>query len=190
MKKLSWILISFLIESVSCFPSNLTVYEFGSKEHSYGGLKWSIDQHYHPKPYKEPMNETLASLFQYIAPDPMPNKPFPTREYTLCWNMNVRVFGDVQTILMRLFHNENTEWSEPKGGDFWHELNYAPNRGTLIMRATMMNETRKNAIWSGGMGVGNYTTDDNALLRWTSICIANDFQKCWTRYFIGKILST
>ena len=70
-------------------------------------------------------------------------------------------------------------------GDYWHQLNFAPNRGTLIMVASMMSDRSKNNIWSGGLGVGNYTTEDNSLLRWTAICIANDFENCRTRYFIG-----
>ena len=182
-KNTQLIMILFLIFNVNCFPSDLTVYEFGSREHAFGGLRWD-DSFNHPKPYAEPVNDTIASLFQYITPDPMPSKPFPTNEYSICWNMNVKVFGRHQTILMRLFHDENTEWSEDEG-DYWHQLNYAPNRGTLIMRASMLTDKSKKNVWSGGLGVGNYTTEDNAMLRWTSICIANDFQNCLTRYFIG-----
>ena len=90
---------------------------------------------------------------------------------------------------MRLFHNQNTEWSNigPDGdidGDYWVQLNFAPNRGTLIMTGSMLSDKTKNAIWSGGLG--NFTTDDNPQLRWGSFCIANDFKNCRTRYYIGK----
>jgi hypothetical protein len=182
------LLFTQLLCFVNCFPSDLKIYEFGSKEHAYGGLRWDYTFN-HPKPYPEPVNETMASLFQYLTPDPLPDVPFPKNQYTLCWNMNVRVFGHSQTIIMRLFHNENNEWSSAEGGvngDYWVQLNFAPNRGTLIMTASMLSDKTKNNIWSGGLGVGNYTTEDNALMRWTSICIANDFQNCWTRYYIGK----
>ena len=185
-----------LITSCSCsFPPDLTIYEFGSKEHSFGGLKWD-DIFNHPRPYGEPVSDTMASLFQYLTPDPMPSTPFPTNAYTICWNMKVRVFNQEQTRLIRFFHNENTEWSEPTGpagtgtgsgnGDFWHQINFCPARGTLIMKASMMDDKTKRNIWSGGLGVGNFSTTDNALLRWTSICMANDLQNCWTRFFIGK----
>ena len=87
-------------------------------------------------------------------------------------------------MIMRLFHDENVEWSDEKG-DFWHQINYSPDRGTLIMSASMVSDKSKKSIMSGGLGVGNYTTDDNPLLRWSAICMANDFQNCRTRYFIG-----
>ena len=172
-------------DRVSCFPSDTTIYEFGSKEHPFGGLRWD-NTFNHPKPYQEPDNATLftASLFQYLTPNPMPAAPFPTSTHTLCWNMRVRVYGHHQTIIMRLFHDENKEWSGDKG-DYWHQLNFAPNRGALIMTSSMLGD--KTKIWSGGLGVGNYTTEDNSLLRWQSLCIANDFQNCWTRYFIGML---
>ena len=166
------------------FPSDLTIYEFGSREHAYGGLRWDNTLN-HPKPYAEPVKDTMASLFQYLTPETMPSDPFPMNQYTLCWNINVRVFGWHQTIIMRLFHNEN-EWSSAEGnhnGEYWVELNFAPNRGTLIMNANMVSDKSKSNIWSGGMG--NYTTVDNPLMRWSSLCIANDFQKCWTIYYIG-----
>ena len=56
------------------------------------------------------------------------------------------------------------------------------------MTAAMLTDKTKNNIWSGGLGVGNYTTADNPLLRWSSLCIANDFKKCWTKYYIGMHL--
>ena len=174
--------------AVFCFPSDLTIYEFGTRDHAYGGLRWDSTWN-HPKPYKEPVNKTMATLFQYLKPQPLPIDPFPTSAYTICWNMNVRVFGHHQTIIMRLFHDENTEWSSATGnvnGDYWHQLNFADNRGTLIMTASMLSDKTKNNIWSGCLGVGNFTREDNALLRWQSLCIANDFENCWTRYFIGR----
>ena len=169
------------------FPSDtLDIYEFGTRQHAFGGLQWDTTHNTwnHPKPYPEPVNETKAAIFQYLTPYSLPSKPFPVSGYSICWNMNVRVFGVGQTVMMRLFHNENTEWSE-SDSDYWHQLNFAPNRGTLILRASMVTDKDKGNIWSGGLGVGNYSTEDNALLRWTSICMANDFQRCWTRYFIG-----
>ena len=81
----------FLLLSMNCyafsFPSDLTIYEFGTKEHALGGLRWD-DPFNHPKPYGD--NTSVASLFQYLSPHPLPTIPFPTSEYTLCWNMNVR----------------------------------------------------------------------------------------------------
>ena len=183
MKKTLLLVLTYNFYSSSSFPPDLTIYEFGSKEHSFGGLKWD-DTFNHPTPY-----ESLASLFQYLTPDPMPTTPFPTSGYTICWNMNVRVFNQEQTRLIRFFHNENTEWSAPAGdgnGDFWHQINFCPARGTLIMKASMMDDKTKTNMWSGGLGVGNFSTTDNALLRWTSICMANDLQKCWSRFFIGS----
>ena len=175
--------IIFLLDPSLCLLNeDLTIYEFGSRQQAFGGLRWDSWTDLHPKP--DPVNETKASVFQYLTPDPIPSDPFPVKGYSICWNMNVRVFGMSQTILMRVFHNENTEWSV-SAGDYWHQLNFAPNRGTLILRASMLSDKAKSNIWSGGLGVGNYTTDDNSLLRWTSICMANDFEKCWTRYFIG-----
>ena len=169
------------------FPPNLDIYEFGSRDHSHGGLHWQ-DTTRHPKPYQEPTNETIASLFQYLTPTSLPDQPFPVNQFTICWNMNVRVWSPFhQTTLMRLFHDENVEWSStgsaPNNGDYWMQLNFAPNRGTLIMTASMRTDKSKSNIWSGGLG--NYTTDDNPLTRWGSICIANDFQRCSTRYVIG-----
>ena len=111
-KYLLW--FSLTLSGVICFPSDLTIYEFGTKEHAFGGLRWD-NLFNHPRPYAEPVNETLASLFQYLTPSPIPNKPFSTSQYSICWNMNVRVFGFHQTVMMRLFHNENTEWSAPTG---------------------------------------------------------------------------
>ena len=184
-------LLLLVLFSHSCigdsFPSDLTVYEFGSRDHAFGGLRWDSTFN-HPKPYPEPVNETMASLFQYLTPVTMPSEPFPINQFTVCWNMNVRVFGHSQTIFMRLFHEENTEWSHSNGGtngDFWVSLNFSPNRGTLIMRASMFTDKTKVGLWSGGLGVGNYTTEDNPLIRWGSLCMANDFQECWTRYYIG-----
>ena len=188
MKKILLIVYSFIFYCSPSFPPDLTIYEFGSKEHSFGGLKWD-DIFNHPTPYHELVSETLASLFQYLTPDPMPTTPFPTSGYTICWNMNVRVFNQEQTRLIRFFHNENTEWSPPSGsgnGDFWHQINFCPARGTLIMKASMMDDKTKTNMWSGGLGVGNFSTTDNALLRWTSICMANDLKKCWSRFFIGN----
>ena len=145
------------------FPDELTIYEFGSKEHA-GGVMWDSTMN-HPKPYPKPENETMASLFQYLTPVTLPSKPFPTSQHTVCWNMNVRVFGhkiyNDQIRIMRLFHNENTEWSHSKtvtNGDYWLQLNQSANRGTLIMTASMISDkARDKHIWSGGLG--NYTTD-------------------------------
>ena len=171
-------------DRVYSFPGDTTIYEFGTKEHAYGGLIWSWDFN-HPKPYHDPDTSTIASWYQYLTPDPLPLTPFPTNTFTVCWNMNLRVFANVQQIFMRLFHEENNEWSGDTG-DYWLQLNYSQDRGTLIMTANMMSDKAKQHIWSGGLGVGNYTTEDNPLLRWGSICIANDFENCWTRYFIGE----
>ena len=189
------LLLRLVLLASSCmaesFPNKLTIYEFGSKEHA-GGVMWDSTMN-HPKPYPKPENETMASLLQYLTPVTMPSKPFPTSQYTVCWNMNVRMFGKIvtQIRLVRLFHNLNTEWSHSKtvtNGDYWLQLNQSANRGTLIMTASMISDNaRDKHIWSGGLG--NYTTEDNPLLRWGSFCIANDFQKCWTRYYIGmKVL--
>ena len=170
------------------FPTNLDIYEFGSRDHSYGGFNWD-DTTRHPKPYDEPTKKTMSSLFQYLTPATMPTQAFPVNQFTVCWNMNVRVWGHHQLRLMRLFHDENVEWSNTGSntinGDYWVQINFAPNRGTLIMTASMRTDKTKNNIWSGGLG--NYTKGDNPLLRWGSFCMANDFQSCSTRYFIGKL---
>ena len=187
MMAVSWffLLIFIYINIVYCFPRDTTVYEFGSKEHPHGGLGWGCCwNNNHPQPYAEPVNETIASMLQFLTPQPLPSAPFPTSAYTVCWNMNIRVFGRGQQMIMRLFHDENVEWSEDKG-DFWHQITYSPDRGTLIMIASMVSDKSKKNIPSGGLGVGNYTTDDNPLLRWSAICMANDFLNCRTRYFIG-----
>ena len=184
------ILLIFLFHhsNVNSFPTDLDVYEFGSREHVFGGLRWD-NTFNHPTPYKEPTKQTMSSLFQYLTPDPLPTQPFPMNQFSICWNFNARVFGWDQSIMMRLFHDKNTEWSHSNvkvNGDYWLQLNFSPDRGTLIMTASMITDKTKNNIWSGGLGVGNYTTADNPLLRWGSFCIANDFEKCWTRYYIGK----
>ena len=179
---------SLICCNVYSFPRELAVYEFGSRNHAFGGLRWD-NTFNHPKPYAEPINDTLAGLFQYLTPDPMPSKQFPMNQHTICWNVNIRVFGFSQTIMFRFFHEQNQEWSHSDGdvnGDYWFQLNYSPDRGTLIMTASMISDKTKNNIWSGGLGAGNYTTADNPLLRWSSLCIANDFRRCWTRYFIGE----
>ena len=185
----SWFFLLIFIHTniVYCFPSNTTIYELGSREHHYGGLSWEIccgEYDFSPKPLAEPVNETIASMLQFLTPQPLPSAPFPTNAYSICWNMNIRVFGSNQQMIMRLFHDENTEWSDDRGG-YWHQINYSPDRGTLIMSASMVSDKSKKSIMSGGLGVGNYTTDDNPLLRWSAICMANDFQHCRTRYFIG-----
>ena len=56
------------------FPSDLSIYEFGTREHANGGIRWD-DRRQHPSPYKEPVKATKASLFQYLPPDPMPTAP-------------------------------------------------------------------------------------------------------------------
>ena len=189
MMAFQWLILILLnyATNVHCFPKDTSIFEFGSKDKAYGGLRWDYDAN-HPKPYPDPVNETLASLFQYLTPETLPSAPFPTSGYSLCWSMNMRLFTiilsqDHQTI-MRLFHEENQEWSsEP--GDYWHSVMFSPSRGTLIIRASMVSDKSKRNIWSGGLGVGNYSTEDNPLLRWSSICMANDFETCRTRYFIG-----
>ena len=183
------IMVLFIIRQCNCntLPSDLDVFEFGSREHAFGGLRWD-NTFNHPTPYQKPIKETMSTLFQYLRPETMPIQPFPMNQFSICWNLNSRVFGWDQSIIMRLFHEKNTEWRHSNtnvNGDYWLQLNFSPDRGTLIMTASMINDKTKNNIWSGGLGVGNYTTADNPLLRWGSFCIANDFKKCWTRYFIG-----
>ena len=76
MKKTLLLVLTYnFSSSSSSFPPDLTIYEFGSKEHSFGGLKWD-DTFNHPTPYEEPVSESLASLFQYLTPDPMPTTQF------------------------------------------------------------------------------------------------------------------
>ena len=145
-----WTLLLLMNCNVYSFPSDLTIYEFGTKEHAFGGLRWD-DSFNHPKPYGD--SASVASLFQYLSPHSLPTIPFPTSEYTLCWNMNVRVFGAGQTLLMRLFHDENREWIPAAGRmnrDYWHQLTFSPNRGTLIMTANMLSDKTMSTIWSGG----------------------------------------
>ena len=183
-----WFLLILLKYNVHCFPRDTTIYEFGSKDKAYGGFRWDYDFN-HPKPYLEPLNSTRASWFQYLTPQSLPTAPFPSSAYSICWSMNMRLFtiigtSDHQTII-RFFHEENTEWSS-EVGDYWHSLKFSPSRGTLIIRASMISERTKFNIWSGGLGVGNYSTEDNPLLRWSSLCMANDFESCRTRYFIGR----
>ena len=184
-----WLVLIIPSFSAATFPASLDVYEFGSRDHAFGGLRWD-NTFNHPRPYKKPEKETMASLFQYLTPNPMPDEPFPMNQFSICWNINVRVFGFDQTIIMRLFHEMNTEWSHSNAdvnGDYWLQLNYAPDRGALIMAASMYTDKTKFNFYSGGLGVGNYTPADNPLLRWSSVCMANDFGKnCWTRYFIGS----
>ena len=151
MMTLSWLVLIFLkFNDLACtFPRDTTIFEFGTKEHSYGGLRWDFDVNF-PKPFSDPVNETLASLFQYITPQELPSVPFPTSGYSMCWNMNIRVFGNHQQVIMRLFHEENKEWSSDF--DYWHALHFSPDRGILIMRVNSVNDSSKKGVYSGGLG--------------------------------------
>ena len=85
---------------------------------------------------------------------------------------------------------------------FWLRVNHSPDRGTLILN--------RGNLWSGGLGdyrfqspvhyyqfeltlclfLGSFEFfksnrhSDNALLRWSAICVAIDFGRCWVTYWI------
>ena len=56
-----WTLLLSMNCYVYSFPSDLTIYELGNKEHTFGGLRWG-DSFNHPKPYDD--SASVASLFQ------------------------------------------------------------------------------------------------------------------------------
>ena len=161
------------------FPTELTIYDFGYRINAFGGLRWEQTR-------PNTSHGNIAHLFQYLSPE-MPVKQFPKKQFTVCWNMNLRNFQVGADVIMRLFSSNNTEWSNEPNDD-WLQLSYSGSRGSLILRTSEWreNKTRKH-IWSGGLGTENTTSDANPFMRWGAFCFAMDTKQCRIRYFIGKL---
>ena len=176
-----------IIALVAQFPTQLTIYEFGSRLNAFGGLTWHEPYPpYRANPYPNSTNGNIAHLFQYLSPE-LPESQFPVKQFTVCLNMNIRSFQKSQDVIMRLFINNNTEWAQ-EPNDYWFQVNYSGDRGSIILRTAEWreNKTRKH-VWSGGLGIENTTSEYNPFMRWGSFCFAMDTKHCTIRYFIGKL---
>ena len=164
-------MLGYSLVTLLCVPlvRSTQVYRFGTPDNL------GTDQH-------EPDGSPDFLLWRS---ENLPDGPFPS-QFTLCFSMfytALDYWSANQKTLLRIFQVENSD-------HFWMRVNHSPPRGTMIMN-------RAN-LWSGGLG--DFRSDmfhpsvsktviitryeDNAFLRWSSICHSVDFTRCWVKYYI------